>query len=100
MRVGDVQQRDVAEPRYAVERVSTRLTERLTGTEREPRGRRDGEKLEELATIHDRKSGRPKSETITCCSRWSAPGYLFTGEAGSISSATRSLIWLSVSAPA
>ncbi len=90
--VGDVQQRDVAEARHAVERRAVGLRQRGRGVEREPGGGTRCQDLEELPAIH-RAPLRG-----TCATR--APGcYLLTGEPGSRSNATRSLICCSLSAP-
>ena len=86
VRVGDVQQRDVAEPRHAVERIAARLCECLGRVEREPGGGAGGEDFEELSAVH--RAGAAASR-----------GYLLTGEPGSSSNATRSLICCSLSAP-
>ena len=52
VRIGEVEQRDVAGAREAIERIAFRLAERLGRIEREPHCGRRREHLEELAPVH------------------------------------------------
>jgi hypothetical protein len=83
--VGEMQQRDVAEPGNPVQGLRARLRERLRRIEGEP-GRRGGrEHFEEFAAVHccgSREKERPGEAKPFAVG---APGgYLFTGELGSI----------------
>jgi hypothetical protein len=96
--VGDVQQMDVAKARHIVEPPAVAGRERPAIIERHAGSRRDGERMKEFAAAHRHAIRLPDGANAV---RRSANrcDQLLTGEAGSSSSATRSLICASVSTP-